>query len=118
VSKFVGRRKAKEWNLIGALFDAHTAERHDLANRVGRPRATRRRSRRTRRRDPGQDAKTITTTKYFLDRPPIWTCTRACFRRCAQRGTDRTGILAFADPELRAKRHKSRDFWQDRETVS
>src|SRR5215467_842430 len=32
-----GRRKAKEWNLIGALFDAATAERHDLVNRICRP---------------------------------------------------------------------------------
>ncbi len=32
--RFAGRRKAKEWNLIGQLFSAHTAERHDLVNRV------------------------------------------------------------------------------------
>src|SRR3979411_840985 len=37
LSKFAGRRKTKEWNLLGALFDAHTAERHDLANRVVAP---------------------------------------------------------------------------------
>src|SRR5882672_9180728 len=35
--KFAGRRKAKEWNLIGALFTAATAERHDLINRVVAP---------------------------------------------------------------------------------
>lgn len=34
---FAGRRKAKEWNLIGALFDAQTAERHDLINRLTTP---------------------------------------------------------------------------------
>jgi len=32
--RFAGRRKAKEWNLIGALFDAATAERYDLVNRL------------------------------------------------------------------------------------
>src|SRR5229473_2280199 len=32
--RVAGRRKAKEWNLIGALFTAATAERHDLVNRV------------------------------------------------------------------------------------
>jgi enoyl-CoA hydratase len=34
---FAGRRKAKEWNLIGALFDAATAERHHLINRLTTP---------------------------------------------------------------------------------
>ncbi|MDO8704377.1 MAG: enoyl-CoA hydratase/isomerase family protein [Sulfuricaulis sp.] len=32
--RFAGRRKAKEWNLIGALFDVTTAERYDLVNRI------------------------------------------------------------------------------------
>jgi enoyl-CoA hydratase/carnithine racemase len=35
--RFAGRRKAKEWNLIGALFDAATAERYDLINRLCTP---------------------------------------------------------------------------------
>src|SRR5262249_24174199 len=35
--RFAGRRKAKEWNLTGALFDARTAERYDLCNRVCAP---------------------------------------------------------------------------------
>ena len=35
--RFAGRRKAKEWNLTGALFDARTAERYDLCNRVCPP---------------------------------------------------------------------------------
>src|ERR1700737_1316297 len=34
LSKFAGRRKTKEWNLIGALFTAATAERHDRTNRL------------------------------------------------------------------------------------
>ena len=37
LSRFAGRRKAKEWNLIGALFDARTAERYDLCNRLCAP---------------------------------------------------------------------------------
>ena len=32
--RFAGRRKAKEWNLIGALFDVDTAERYGLVNRI------------------------------------------------------------------------------------
>ena len=37
LAKFAGRRKAKEWNLTGALFDAHTAEHYDLCNRLCAP---------------------------------------------------------------------------------
>jgi enoyl-CoA hydratase/carnithine racemase len=37
LSRFAGRRKAKEWNLIGALFDTRTAERYNLCNRVCAP---------------------------------------------------------------------------------
>lgn len=32
INRFAGRRKAKEWNMIGALFSAQTAERYDLVN--------------------------------------------------------------------------------------
>lgn len=35
--RFAGRRKAKEWNLIGQLFPAKVAERHDLINRICKP---------------------------------------------------------------------------------
>lgn len=34
LARFAGRRKTKEWNLLGALFDAQTAERYDLINRI------------------------------------------------------------------------------------
>lgn len=34
---YAGRRKAKEWNLIGALFDATTAENYNLINRLTSP---------------------------------------------------------------------------------
>jgi enoyl-CoA hydratase/carnithine racemase len=34
LARFAGRRKAKEWNMIGQLFDAPTAERYDLINRI------------------------------------------------------------------------------------
>ena len=116
LSKFVGRRKTKEWNLIGALFDAHTAERYDLVNRVVD----------AERLDAevgalvdailAKDAKTVTATKYFIDKAAdldMWSS--MFFEGAPQRGADRTGILAFADPDLRAKRSQSRNFWQERE---
>ena len=118
LSKFVGRRKAKEWNLIGALFDARTAERYDLANRVVAPERLDADTASLVDAILAKDAKTITTTKYFLDKGAdldMWSST--FFEGAPQRGSDQTGILAFADPELRAKRHRSRDFWQDRQTV-
>ncbi len=37
ISRFAGRRKAKEWNLIGALFSAQTAKDHQLVNRICAP---------------------------------------------------------------------------------
>jgi enoyl-CoA hydratase len=119
LSKFVGRRKVKEWNLIGALFDAHTAERYDLANRVVAPERLNAEVDELVDAILAKDAKTITTTKYFIDKAAdldMWSS--MFFEGAPQRGTDQTGIQAFADPELRAKRSKSRHFWQDRQTVS
>ncbi|RJF88211.1 enoyl-CoA hydratase/isomerase family protein [Oleomonas cavernae] len=37
ISRFAGRRKAKEWNMIGALFDTETAERYNLVNKICAP---------------------------------------------------------------------------------
>ena len=37
LSRFAGRRKAKEWNLIGQLFDGATAEKYNLVNRLCKP---------------------------------------------------------------------------------
>jgi enoyl-CoA hydratase/carnithine racemase len=37
LARFAGRRKTKEWNLIGQLFSAEVAERHDMINRVCAP---------------------------------------------------------------------------------
>lgn len=37
ISRFAGRRKAKEWNMIGALFNAQTAKRYELVNRLCAP---------------------------------------------------------------------------------
>jgi enoyl-CoA hydratase/carnithine racemase len=118
LSKSVGRRKTKEWNLIDALFDAHTAERYDLANRVVTPERLDAEVAELVDAILAKDAKTVTTTKYFIDKAAdldMWSS--MFFEGAPQRGTDQSGILAFADPALRAKRHRSRDFWQDREPV-
>jgi enoyl-CoA hydratase len=119
LSKFAGRRKTKEWNLVGALFDAHTAERYDLANRIVAPERLDAEVAELVDAILAKDAKTIITTKYFLDKGAdldMWSS--MFFEGAPQRGANQTGILAFADPTLRAKRSKSRHFWQDHQTVS
>jgi enoyl-CoA hydratase len=37
INRFAGRRVAKEWNMIGALFSAKTAKQYQLVNRVCAP---------------------------------------------------------------------------------
>jgi enoyl-CoA hydratase/carnithine racemase len=37
LGRFAGRRKVKEWNLIGQLFTAEVAERYNLINRICAP---------------------------------------------------------------------------------
>lgn len=68
LGKFAGRRKTKEWNLIGGLFDAATAERYDLVNRLCPP------ERLDRDVDSlievvlAKDPVTLRCTKYFLNK--------------------------------------------------
>ena len=37
INRFAGRRKAKEWNMIGALFSGQTAKDYELVNRLCAP---------------------------------------------------------------------------------
>jgi enoyl-CoA hydratase len=120
LSKFAGRRKAKEWNLIGALFTAATAERYDLVNRLC---------------DAGdldqevgaltqvllsRHPQTTTVTKYFVDKGAdldMWASLH--FEAAPQRpgsGSEgsRQGILDFADKDSREERRRLvMNFWQD-----
>jgi enoyl-CoA hydratase len=122
LARFVGRRKAKEWNLIGQLFDAKTAERHDLINRVCEPDAL----------NDEIDA----LVKVMLAKNPI-TLRRSKF--ALNKGADlplsgamafeipirpfaskpgrfaTAGMEDFANPDTRAARRKvSKGFWQER----
>ena len=122
LARFAGRRKAKEWNLIGQLFDARTAERYDLVNRVCKPELL----------DAEVDALvavmsakhpiTIRRTKFALNKAadlplsgamafeiPI----RPFANKPGRFATD--GMEDFANPETRARRRRvSKSFWQDR----
>lgn len=111
---FAGRRKAKEWNLIGALFDAKTAERYNLVNRLT---------------TPGQlDAEVQALIEVLLEKNPR---TLERTKKCLNYGADniavglslesewigrhRTdGIADFPDRDRREQRRKrSKAFWQD-----
>lgn len=116
LARFAGRRKAKEWNLIGALFNAETAERYNLINRIVPPEKL------------DDDVKAL--CEVMLQKNPV-TVRRTKF--IMNKGADlhisgalafevpimpfdleSKGIRDFADREARAQRYKlSKKFWQD-----
>jgi len=119
LSKFAGRRKTKEWNLIGALFSAATAERHNLVNRLCDA------------EDLDQELaalievllsrhpQTTIVTKYFVDKAADLDMHSSLFfegapqRPGAGEGGS-TGIADFRDKEAREARRKLvMNFWQD-----
>ncbi|RYF52475.1 MAG: enoyl-CoA hydratase/isomerase family protein [Comamonadaceae bacterium] len=115
LAAFAGRRKAKEWNLIGALFDANTAERFDLINRVTTP--------------EGLDAEVQSLIEVMLAKEPrVVERTKKCLNYSADNiatglalesewiGRAKTaGIADFTDRGARERRrHLSKTFWQDR----
>jgi len=111
---FAGRRKAKEWNLIGALFDANTAERHNLINRLTTAEEL--------------DAEVHALIEVLLEKNPR---TLERTKKCLNYGADniavglalesewigrgRTdGIADFPDRDRREQRRKlSKAFWQN-----
>ncbi|MFG1795753.1 enoyl-CoA hydratase/isomerase family protein [Nocardia sp. NPDC049149] len=117
LGRVAGRRKAKEWNLIGALFDAAQAERHDLVNRVCSPQDL--------------DTEVDNLTEVILAKHPL-TTRRTKF--ILNQGADlpvagalafevpiapfppeAAGIGDFTDRQTRTSRRKlSENFWQDR----
>src|SRR5271154_2658975 len=68
LSKFAGRRKAKEWNLLGALFSAATAERYDLVNRLCNPEHLDQEIAALAEVLLSKDRHALTVTKYFVDK--------------------------------------------------
>lgn len=113
LSKFAGRRKTKEWNLLGNLFSAETAERHNLVNRVCTPDDLDREVRELSEIILGRDPQTVTVTKYFVDRAADLHMTESMFFEGApQRGRGVAGIKAFEDLQTRnERRERSMNFW-------
>jgi enoyl-CoA hydratase/carnithine racemase len=116
LARFAGRRKAKEWNLLGALFNVETAERYDLVNRICAP--------------DNLDREVDSLIGVILAKHPV-TTRRTKF--ILNHGADihisgalafevpimpfppeSQGIQDFTDRQARAGRRRAKNFWQDR----
>jgi enoyl-CoA hydratase/carnithine racemase len=115
LSKFAGRRKTKEWNLIGALFSAAKAERYDLVNRLCEPEDLNGEVDALMEVLLSRSAETVTCTKYFVDKgADLHMAESLVFEGAPDRHTSFEGIRAFADKESRDQRRKlAMNFWQD-----
>ena len=121
LGRFAGRRKTKEWNLIGQLFSAEVAERHGLINRVCAPEDL----------DTEVDALievmsaknpvTVRRSKFVLNKGADLPLSGAmAFEVPIQPFANKPGRFAtagmedFAEKETREARRKiSKSFWQD-----
>lgn len=115
LSKFAGRRKAKEWNLIGALFSAATAERHNLVNRLCEPEDLNREVAALIEVLLQRSPTTTRCTKYFLDKGAdldMWSS--MFFEGAPPREAFSGGIADFVEKGSRDERRKLvMNFWQD-----
>lgn len=116
IPKFAGRRKAKEWNLIGMMFTAEKAERYDLVNRVVAPEEL--------------DDQVAQLTHIMLQKHPM-TVRRTKFALNKSADLPVQGALAFEVPIMpyargssglkdfksadsrKKRRELSKDFWSD-----
>ncbi len=115
LSKFAGRRKAKEWNLLGALFSAEIAERNNLVNRICRPESL---------EDEldglievllDKSPGSLNCTKYFLDKgADLDNASSLIFEGALPRETFGEGVAAFVEKDTRDQRRRLvMGFWQD-----
>ncbi len=121
LARFAGRRKAKEWNLIGQLFSAEVAERHNLINRITSPEGLEGEVQALievmRRKNPV----TLRRTKFVLNKSADLPVPAAmAFEVPIQPFANKPGRFAtdgmedFAKAETRAARRTlSKTFWQD-----
>jgi len=117
--RFAGRRKAKEWNLIGALFDAVTAERHDLVNRICAPAELDREVDALCEVMLAKNPITVRRTKFVINKGADLHISGALAFEVPiepiATGFPTVGIRDFTTKEGRERRRKlSRDFWQRR----
>ncbi len=116
LARFAGRRKAKEWNLIGALFDAATAERYDLVNRICTPEHLVEEVDALTQVMLAKHPLTVRRTKFILNKGADLHISGAlAFEVPIQPfPADGHGIRDFTDREARERRRRlSKRFWQD-----
>jgi len=121
LARFAGRRKAKEWNLVGQLFDARTAERHDLINRICKPADLNREVDALVAVMVAKNPITVRRSKFALNKGADLPLSGAmAFEVPIQPFANKPGRFAtagmedFAKPDTRAARRKvSKAFWQD-----
>jgi len=116
LARVAGRRKAKEWNLIGALFDAATAERYDLVNRICAPEDLAQEVDALTQVMLAKHPLTVRRTKFILNKGADLHITGAlAFEVPIQPfPAEVRGIRDFTDREARERRRSlSKSFWQD-----
>jgi enoyl-CoA hydratase/carnithine racemase len=115
IAKFAGRRKAKEWRVIGALFSAAVAERHDLINRLCEPEALDREVDVLVEVLLAKNPATLQVTKYFLDKgADLDLASSMIFEVAPPRQFEQQGIADFVEKGSRNQRRKLvMHFWQD-----
>jgi enoyl-CoA hydratase/carnithine racemase len=121
LARFAGRRKTKEWNMIGQLFDAATAERHDLINRVVSADDLDTEVNALVEALSQKNPITLRRTKFALNKGADLPLSGAmAFEIPVQPFASKPGRFAtdgmedFAQPEARARRRViSKSFWQD-----
>jgi enoyl-CoA hydratase/carnithine racemase len=115
IAKFAGRRKAKEWNLLGSLFSAEKAERYDLVNRLCEPDELESEVSKLIDILLAKSPTTLLCTKYFLDNGADLDLARSMvFEGAPPRQPFGQGIRDFVERNTRdARRKLVRDFWFD-----
>src|SRR5271156_342151 len=119
LTKFAGRRKAKEWNLLGNLFSAATAERYDLVNRLCNPEHLDQEIAALAEVLLSKDRHALTVTKYFVDKAADLDIGSSMVfegnpSRFGPGENAMAGIKDFAQKSTRDDRRKLViNFWQD-----
>ena len=115
IAKYAGRRKAKEWNLLGTLFSGQKAERYDLVNRLVEPEDLEAEVERLTEILLSKHPQAIKCTKFFLDNGADLDYSNVmAFEGAPQRVQFGQGIKDFVERESRDERRKLLDgFWFD-----
>ena len=114
LAAFAGRRKAKEWNLIGALFDAETAERYNMINRLTTPERLDTEVESLIEVMLAKESRVVERTKKCLNYGADNITTGLALESEWIGRTKTAGIADFTDRARRERRRNlSKTFWQD-----